>query len=29
MHIVTGCKHMVPWDAYDEVHKLAPGFFKS
>lgn len=28
MHIVTGCKHMVPWDAFNEVHRLAVPFYK-
>ena len=28
LHIVDGCKHLVPWDAADEVHRLAVPFLK-
>jgi hypothetical protein len=23
LHLVDGCKHMVPWDAADTFHRLA------
>lgn len=29
IHIVNGCKHMVPWDAADEVLRLSVPFLKS
>ncbi len=28
LHIVDGCKHLVPWDAADEVHRLAVPFLQ-
>ena len=28
LHIVDGCKHLVPWDSADEVHRLAVPFLK-
>jgi len=28
LHIVDGCKHLVPWDAADEVYRLAVPFLK-
>jgi len=28
LHIVNGCKHMVPWDAEQEVYRLAIPFIK-
>jgi pimeloyl-ACP methyl ester carboxylesterase len=28
LHIVENCKHMVPWDATDEVMRLAVPFIK-
>jgi pimeloyl-ACP methyl ester carboxylesterase len=28
LHIVDGCKHMVPWDAANEVYRLAIPFIK-
>lgn len=28
LHIVDGCKHLVPWDAADEFHRLAVPFLK-
>jgi len=29
LHIVEGCKHLVPWDAADEFVRLAVPFLKS
>jgi 4,5:9,10-diseco-3-hydroxy-5,9,17-trioxoandrosta-1(10),2-diene-4-oate hydrolase len=29
LHIVDGCKHLVPWDAADEVVRLTVSFLKS
>jgi 4,5:9,10-diseco-3-hydroxy-5,9,17-trioxoandrosta-1(10),2-diene-4-oate hydrolase len=29
LHIMSGCKHMVPWDAEQEVYRLAIPFIKS
>lgn len=29
LHIINGCKHMVPWDAEQEVYRLAIPFIKS
>jgi len=28
LHIVSGCKHLVPWDAADEFIRLAVPFLK-
>jgi 4,5:9,10-diseco-3-hydroxy-5,9,17-trioxoandrosta-1(10),2-diene-4-oate hydrolase len=28
LHIVDGCKHLVPWDAADEVHRLTVPFLQ-
>lgn len=28
MHLVNGCKHLVPWDAAEEIQKLAVPFLK-
>jgi hypothetical protein len=28
LHIMNGCKHMVPWDAEQEVYRLAIPFIK-
>lgn len=28
LHIVDGCKHLVPWDAADDVHRLVVPFLK-
>ena len=28
LHIVENCKHMVPWDAEQEVYRLAIPFIK-
>ncbi len=28
LHIVDGCKHLVPWDAADEFHRLAVPFLR-
>jgi pimeloyl-ACP methyl ester carboxylesterase len=28
LHIVENCKHMVPWDAYDEINQLTVPFLK-
>jgi pimeloyl-ACP methyl ester carboxylesterase len=28
LHIVPGCKHLVPWDAADAVHRLAGPFLR-
>ncbi|MFN4283966.1 MAG: alpha/beta fold hydrolase [Alphaproteobacteria bacterium] len=28
LHIVDGCKHLVPWDAADDVHRLAVPFLQ-
>jgi pimeloyl-ACP methyl ester carboxylesterase len=29
LHIVEGCKHLVPWDAADTIHRLAVPFLKA
>jgi pimeloyl-ACP methyl ester carboxylesterase len=29
LHIVPGCKHLVPWDAADEFIRLAVPFLRS
>ena len=29
LHIVNGCKHMVHWDAFDELMRLGVPFLKS
>jgi pimeloyl-ACP methyl ester carboxylesterase len=29
LHIVDGCKHLVPWDAADEMIRLVVPFLKS
>ena len=29
LHIVDGCKHLVPWDAADEYVRLTVDFLKS
>jgi 2-hydroxy-6-oxonona-2,4-dienedioate hydrolase/4,5:9,10-diseco-3-hydroxy-5,9,17-trioxoandrosta-1(10),2-diene-4-oate hydrolase len=26
LHVAEGCKHLVPWDAADLLHRLAVGF---
>jgi pimeloyl-ACP methyl ester carboxylesterase len=28
LHIVPGCKHLVPWDAADTFHRLAGPFLR-
>lgn len=28
LHVVDGCKHLVPWDAADEFHRLAVPFLR-
>jgi pimeloyl-ACP methyl ester carboxylesterase len=29
LHIVNGCKHMVHWDAFDDLMRLGVPFLKS
>ena len=29
IHIVNGCKHMVHWDAFDDLMRLSVPFLKS
>jgi len=29
VHIVNGCKHMVHWDAFDDLMRLGVPFLKS